>query len=97
MVAFCSVVITIALVAVAVAVDAMVVAPSAAAVEMVAANPTGEAWTALAESTIESAAAEVVTLRRLSSCCQFFQRARHPHARGVLAAPQAQYVSQVTR
>ena len=49
-----------ALVAVAVAVPVMVVPPSAAAVEMVSANPTGAAWTAFAEITTISPLAPAV-------------------------------------
>jgi len=60
---FCSVVIAMALVAVAVAVVARVVPARAAAVEIVTANPTGAAWTALEEMTTTSPLAPTVTPR----------------------------------
>ncbi len=60
---FCTVVMAIAFVVMAVAVVTAVVPAKVAAVEMVTANPTGAAWTALAETTATSPLAPIVTPR----------------------------------
>ena len=59
----CSLVMTMTFAAVAVVEVVRVVPASAAAVEIVTANPTGAAWTALAESAMARAPALVVTPR----------------------------------
>ena len=80
---FCSVVMAMALVAAVVV--AMVFPASALAVEMARASPTGDAWTAWAESPTERAVAVEVTPRRCSSDCSF-SKARFTRMGGVCAA-----------
>ena len=70
---FCSVVMAMALVTVAVV--ARVVPASAAAVEIVTAKPTGAAWTALAETALAMAAPVSVT-PRLAKMPRSFSSAR---------------------
>jgi hypothetical protein len=71
-----------------VAVVATVVPASATAVEIVASNPTGAAWTALAVSTTPRLAATRRDAPTFQEFLHFLQGTRHSHAGGVFVGAQ---------